>query len=110
MAQLATARSERRKHSRRPGKGLVAEIRGKRYQVLDISFGGMKLNGKFTVAGGLIDGEVRPAEGGVPVGSEKAELRGRVERVDGDLTAVRFSILSNTLAKLIEQHEAELHQ
>jgi hypothetical protein len=108
MAGLATARSERRKHSRAPGRGLIAEIRGKRYHVLDISFGGMRLDGAFTVAGGLVDAEVRPANGPLADG-EKAELRGRVERVDGHLTAVRFSNVSDKLAKLIAQHEAESH-
>jgi len=108
VGELATARSERRKHSRRPGNGLVAEIRGRRYEVLDISFGGMRLIGKFTVAGGLVDAEVRPANGGVPIDGPKAELRGRVERVDGDLTAVRFNNVTDALAKLIAQREAEL--
>jgi hypothetical protein len=32
---------------------------------------------------------------------EQAEVRGRVERVDGELTAVRFSNLTEALTKLI---------
>jgi hypothetical protein len=32
---------------------------------------------------------------------DKAEVRGRVERVDGNLTTVRFSNVTDALAKLI---------
>ena len=97
MADLARARSERRKHPRVPGNGLIAEIRGKHYPVLDISFGGMTLDGKFTVAGGLVDAVIVPEIG------EQAEVRGRVERVDGEQTAVRFSNLTHALTRLIER-------
>ena len=97
MADLARARSERRKHPRIPGGGLIAEIRGKHYPVLDISFGGMTIDGKFTVAGGLVDAIILPEVG------EKAEVRGRVERVDGELTAVRFSNLTQALTRLIDR-------
>ena len=75
---------------------MIAEIRGNVYQVLDISFGGMKLSGKFTVAGGLVDAVIQP-----PGSDERAEVRGRVERVDTELTAVRFSSVTAALAKLI---------
>jgi hypothetical protein len=77
------------------GTGLVAEIRGQRYVILDISFGGMRVAGKFTVAGGLVDAVILPAA------DEVAEVRGRVERVEGDLTAVRFSNVTAAVAKLI---------
>lgn len=102
MVALAGARSERRKHPRAAGPGLLAEIRGKRYEVLDISFGGMKIEGKFTVAGGLVDAVILPMRGNRPVMADKAEVKGRVERVDGELTAVRFSNVSTAVAKLID--------
>jgi hypothetical protein len=107
MVELARTHSERRRHGRRPGKGLVAEIRGKQYDVLDISFGGIKVNGRFTVAGGLVNLVIVPTLGKLLIAEAKAEVRGRVERVDGDLTAVRFSILTDALAKLIAQREAD---
>lgn len=100
MVDLARARSERRKHPRFPGNGLIAEIRGKQYEILDISFGGMTIDGRFTVAGGLVDAVIQPIEDDSPVG-EKAEVRGRVERVEGDHTAVRFSNLTAALTRLI---------
>ena len=102
MVDLARARSERRKHPRFPGNSLIAEIRGKQYEVVDISFGGMKIDGKFTVAGGLVDAIIQPMENDEPAG-EKAEVRGRVERVEGELTAVRFSNLTAALTRLIAQ-------
>ena len=102
MVEVAGARSERRKHPRARGQGLVAEIRGELYDVLDISFGGMTVNGKFTVAGGLVDAVIQPAGG-----DEKAEVRGRVERVDTELTAVRFSNVTVALAKLIDEREIQ---
>lgn len=102
MVALAGVRSERRKHPRSSGVGLFAEIRGKRYEVLDISFGGMKVGGKFTVAGGLVDAVILPGRSNGSGTAEKAEVRGRVERVDDELTAVRFSNLTPAAAKLIE--------
>jgi hypothetical protein len=107
MVALAAARSERRKHARLPGKGLVAEIRGKRYKVFDISFGGIKVNGRFAVAGGLVNAVILPTVGRVPIVEDKAEVRGRVERVDGDLTTVRFSNVTDALAKLIAPRVAD---
>ena len=101
MVETAGAQTERREHPRLPGRGLVAEIGGKQYDVLDISFGGIKLNGRFAVAGGLINLVILPTLDNAPIVEEKAEVRGRVERVDGDLTAVRFSALTNALTKLI---------
>jgi len=103
MVELAGMHSERRRHHRHPGMGLVAEIRGKRYDILDISFGGMKVDGKFSAAGGLIDVVISSADGDAPVIEQRAEVRGRVERVEGELTAVRFSMLNDALAKLITQ-------
>jgi hypothetical protein len=100
MGALAGAQSERRKHPRFPGRKLIAEIRGKRYDVRDISFGGMKIEGKFT-AGGLLDAVIRPAKGN-GAAAEEAEVRGRVERVEGELTAVRFSNFTPALARLID--------
>jgi hypothetical protein len=83
----------------------LAEIRGKRYEVLDISFGGMKIGGRFTVPGGLVDAVILPMNGkGAPL-SERAEVRGRFERVDDDLTAVRFSNLTPAAARLIDKEE-----
>jgi hypothetical protein len=102
MVELAGAQSERRKHSRLAAQDLVVEIRGKRYDVLDISFGGIKVAGCFTVAGGLVDVTISPV-----AGTEKAEVRGRVERVDGDLTVVRFSHLTDALTRLITRGLAE---
>ncbi|GEM_PF-5105477 len=104
MVQLAASRDERRKHPRLPGRDLVAEIRGKQYPVLDISFGGIKISGTFTVPGGLVEIAIWPVEGDRPVVEEKAEARARVERVDGELTAVRFNILTDALTKLITRH------
>jgi len=104
MGELARARDERRKHPRLPGRDLVAEIRGKQYPVLDISFGGIKVNGKFTVPGGLVEIAIWPVEDDKPVIEEKAEARARVERVEGDWTAVRFNILTDALTKLITRH------
>ena len=101
MVALAEVPSERRKHLRFPGRDLVAEIRGKRYAVRDISFGGMTIEGKFT-AGGLLDAVILLAKGNGS-SAEGAEVRGRVERVDGDLAAVRFSNLTRELARLIER-------
>jgi len=101
MAELSRSQSERRRHPRLPGMGLIAEIRGKQYDVLDISFGGVKLDGKFTVAGGLVTLLVLPTLGAVPIIEEGAEVRGRVERVEDDFTAVRFSNVTNALTKLI---------
>lgn len=103
MVALAGVRSERRKHPRSSGSGLFAEIRGKRYEVLDISFGGMKVGGKFTVAGGLVDAVILPVKSNGSGAAEKAEVRGRVERVDDELTAVRFSNLTPAAAKLIDK-------
>ncbi|HMA51322.1 MAG TPA: hypothetical protein VKP60_16300 [Magnetospirillaceae bacterium] len=102
MVALAHARSERRKHSRSSPSGLIAEIRGTRYAILDISFGGMKLDGSFSVAGGLVDAVILPLTARGPAIEEKAEVRGRVERVEGELTAVRFSNVSAAMAKLID--------
>jgi hypothetical protein len=104
MVQPAAARDERRKHPRISGRQLVAEIRGKQYPVLDISFGGIKLSGTFTVPGGLVEIAIWPVEGDKPVIEEKAEARARVERVEGDWTAVRFNILTEALTKLISRH------
>jgi hypothetical protein len=101
MIQLAGARSERRRHPRQGGNGLIAEIRGKKYEVLDISFGGIKVRGRFTVAGGLVNVILRPKAANAPIAEESAEVRGRVERVEGNLTAVRFNILTDAVAKLI---------
>jgi hypothetical protein len=102
MVALAEARSERRIHSRLPGPRLIAEIRGKRYRVLDISFGGMKIEGYFPV-GGLLDAIIVPVKGNGQFLEGKAEVRGRVERVEGELTAVRFSNSTPALARLIER-------
>jgi hypothetical protein len=104
MVDLARARAERRKHPRTSQDGLIAEIRGKRYAVLDISFGGMKIAGYFTVAGGLVDAVILPNRSNGLGLDEKAEVRGRVERVDGDLTAVRFSNVTQAMARLIDKH------
>lgn len=103
MVALAHARSERRKHSRSPSSGLIAEIRGTRYAILDISFGGMKIDGHFSVAGGLVDAVILPQKANGTVLTEKAEVRGRVERIEGDLTAVRFSNVSQAVARLIDR-------
>ena len=100
---MAGVRSERRKHPRNSVSGLFAEIRGERYEVLDISFGGMKIGGKFTVAGGLVDAVIVPMRGNGADPTEKAEVRGRVERVDDQLTAVRFSNLTPAAARLIDK-------
>ena len=107
MVQLAAARDERRKHPRIPGRDLIAEIRGKQYPVIDISFGGIKVSGKFTVPGGLVDVAIWPVDGDRPVIEEKAEARARVERVEGEFTAVRFNILTDALTKLITRHMGE---
>jgi hypothetical protein len=107
MVELAGAQTERRQHPRLPAKGLVAEIGGKQYDVLDISFGGIKVNGRFAVAGGLITVTILPTVNNSPIVEDKAEVRGRVERVDGNLTAVRFSNLTDALAKLIGRHGAD---
>jgi hypothetical protein len=101
MVALAGAQSERRKHPRFPGPGLVAEIRGQRYEVRDISFGGMKIAGAFT-AGGLLDAVIRPAKGNGPAAGPQAEVRGRIERVEGGLAAIRFSNFTQALARLID--------
>lgn len=101
MVALAGIRPERRKHPRNSGVGLYVEIRGKRYEVLDISFGGMKIDGKFTVAGGLVDAVILPIGRGAKLGV-KSEVRGRVERVEGELTAVRFSNVTAAVAQLID--------
>jgi len=102
MVALAHARSERRKHSRSSPTGLIAEIKGTRYVILDISFGGMKLGGHFSVAGGLFDAVILPLNANGSAIAEKAEVRGRVERVEGDQTAVRFSNVSAGMARLID--------
>jgi len=104
MVALARAQSERRKHPRSSLSGLIAEIRGKRYAILDISFGGMKIDGNFTVAGGLVDAVIRPRKAGGPAAEDMVEVRGRVERVDGTLTAVRFSNITPTMARLIDRN------
>ncbi len=103
MVAVARAQSERRKHPRFSLNGLVAEIRGECYVVLDISFGGMKIDGTFTVAGGLVDAVIRPRDAGGPADEDMVEVRGRVERVDGTLTAVRFSSITPTMARLIDK-------
>lgn len=103
MVALAGARSERRKHPRNSRSGLFAEIRGERYEVLDISFGGMTIGGKFTVAGGLVDAVILPSHANKAGVTERAEIRGRVERVGDQLTAVRFSNLTPAAAKLIDR-------
>lgn len=100
MAAVANARSERRKHLRASPSGLIAEIRGQHYAILDISFGGMKIDGHFAVAGGLVDALILPLKSD---GSEKVEIRGRVERADGALTAVRFSSISQAMVRLIDR-------
>jgi hypothetical protein len=102
MVALARARSERRKHLRASPSGLIAEIRGSQYAILDISFGGMRIDGNFTVAGGLVDAVILPLKAGNPIIDEKAEVRGRVERVEGELTAVRFSNVTAAMARLID--------
>ena len=73
------------------------------YAILDISFGGMKVDGNFTVAGGLVDALILPLKANGSAIDEKAEIRGRVERVEGDLTAVRFSNVTQAVARLIER-------
>ena len=102
MVALARARSERRKQPRFSPSGLIAEIKGVRYAIIDISFGGMKVDGHFSVAGGLVDAVILPLEANQTILTEKAEVRGRVERVEGDLTAVRFSNVTAAMAKLID--------
>ena len=62
----------------------------------------MKVSGKFAVAGGLVDAIILPSGPKRPGLDETAEVRGRVERVDGDLTAVRFSNVTAFVAKLID--------
>ena len=101
MVELSATQSERRKHSRLRGRDLIAVIRGQRYDVLDISFGGVKVIGRFGVAGALLEFAISPKAGQPALGKEMAEVRGRVERVDGDLTAVRFSIVTDSLSKMI---------
>ena len=101
MAGLSAVQPERRNHVRFPGPGLIAEIRGKHYDVLDISFGGIKVKGRVAAAGGLLTMAIRSAGGDGPV-----EVRGRVERVVGDLTAVSFSNRTDALNKLIAQRMA----
>ena len=103
MVALAHARSERRKHCRSSPSGLIAEIRGTQYAILDISFGGMRLDGNFTVAGGLVDAVIWPLKANGSALAERAEVRGRVERVEGDLTAVRFSNVTQAVARLIDR-------
>ena len=97
MVELSATQSERRRHSRFRGRDLIAVIRGQRYDVLDISFGGVKVIGRFGVAGALIEFAIAPDS----ARATPAEVRGRVERVDGDLTAVRFSIVTDALSKMI---------
>ena len=107
MVELTGAQIERRQHPRHPGKGLVAEIGGKRYEVVDISFGGIKMNGKCAVAGGLINVIIQSMDENLQIAEDKAEVRGRVERVVGELTIIRFSNLTDALIKLIEQRGAD---
>ena len=101
MAALAEVLSERRKHRRNPGRTLVAEIRGSFFEVLDISFGGMKVSGQCAFAGALIDVTVVPAVGGKILPEEKVVMRGRVTRVESDFSAVQFSNVTAALGKLV---------
>lgn len=87
---------ERRRHPRLSGGDLIAEIRGARYPILDISFGGIKVEGRVAAAGALITVAILLADG-----SETAEVPARVERVVKDLTAVRFSTITEALTGLI---------
>ena len=100
MVEVAEAQSERRKASRLSGSGLIAEIRGKTYEILDISFGGIKVHGPVAAAGGLITLTIQSDDG------DSAEVRARVERVEGDLTAVRFSNMTAALTRLIAERRS----
>jgi hypothetical protein len=101
MVETDAVPVEHREHPRYPGRGLIVEIAGQQYDVLDISFGGIKVNGRVAVAGGLLSLVILPTRDNTPMREERAEVRGRVVRVDGNLTAIQFSNRTNALIKLI---------
>ena len=96
MVEAVQAQSDRRQHSRLSGGGLVAEIRGAHYAILDISFGGLKLRGRAAAAGALVTVVVLSEDG-----RERAEVPARIERIEGDMSAVRFSQVTEALIRII---------
>jgi hypothetical protein len=101
MVEMDEAQIERREHLRILGKELTAEIAGKQYEVLDISYGGIKVHGRCAAAGALLTLVIVPSVDNRPIVEEQADVRGRVARVDGERTVIHFSNLTDALTKLI---------
>lgn len=99
--------AERRKFPRVPGNGLMANANGKLIEVIDISFGGMKLGTPLEVTERVQSFTLIPRDGDKLALNESVRVSGTVIRSDDQYAVVKFSTVTMALSKLIVRRTSE---
>lgn len=104
------AMSERRRHTRYAGDGLMVWLDGRIYPAVDVSLGGIRLSGVQSVKrGAVVDLKLIPCHGEALMLGLAAAVQGQVLAVGPSGIRLAFVGTGYSLAKMVVRHARRQH-
>jgi hypothetical protein len=104
------AMSDRRRHTRYAGDGLMVWVEGRIYPAIDVSLGGVRLSGGDQVRrGAVVDLKLIPCHGEVMMLGKAATAQGQVLAAGPSGTRLAFVSPRYSLAKTVVRHARLQH-